>query len=46
MKNEQRVPGLDLLRIVSMLMVIMLHILGQGGILDAACPDSGVWYAA
>ncbi len=46
MKNEQRVPGLDLLRIVSMLMVIMMHILGQGGILDAACPDSGVWYAA
>lgn len=31
--------GLDLLRIVSMYMVCMLHVLGQGGILDAAASN-------
>ena len=45
-KASDRVPGVDLLRILSMVMVIVLHILGQGGILDAAEPGSRVWYAA
>lgn len=31
-----RVPGIDVLKIVSILMVSVLHILGQGGILSAA----------
>ena len=31
-----RIPGLDLLRILSMVMIIALHLLGQGGILEAA----------
>lgn len=30
--------GIDLLRIVSMLMVVLLHILGQGGILKSTVP--------
>ena len=31
---EERNYGIDLLRIVSMMMVVLLHVLGQGGILD------------
>ncbi len=44
--GADRAPGPDILRLEAMLMVIILHILGQGGILDAAQPGSGVWYAA
>ena len=33
-KPRERIYGLDLLRIVSMLMVLFLHVLGQGGILS------------
>lgn len=44
--GEDRILGPDLLRLGAMLMVIVLHILGQGGILDAAPPGSGTWYAA
>lgn len=33
-ENKKRNYGIDLLRIVSMFMVVMLHILGQGGILE------------
>ena len=33
MENKVRNHGIDLLRIVSMLMVLILHILGPGGIL-------------
>ena len=36
----QRDYGIDLLRIVSMLMVPILHVIGQGGIFDAAIPFS------
>lgn len=32
--------GIDLLRIVSMLMVPMVHILGQGGVIGATVPFS------
>ncbi|WP_407420811.1 acyltransferase [Methanobrevibacter sp.] len=38
--KSQRDYAIDLLRIVSMLMVPMVHILGQGGILAAAVPFS------
>ena len=38
--KSQRDYAIDLLRIVSMLMVPMVHILGQGGILAAAIPFS------
>ena len=41
-----RIPGLDLGRTVSMVMVIVLHILGQGGILEASQPGSMIWYAS
>ena len=33
--------GLDLLRMVAMLMVVVLHILGKGGVLSACEPLSG-----
>ena len=35
---EERNYGIDLLRIVSMMMVVLLHVLGQGGILDGSDP--------
>jgi len=38
--------GIDLLRIVSMFMVCMLHVLGAGGILDAATPQSANYQLA
>lgn len=37
-KITQRDYGIDLLRIISMLMVPIVHIIGQGGILTAATP--------
>ncbi len=43
---EGRIMGLDLLRSLCILMVIGLHILGQGGILDAAPPGSANHYTA
>ncbi len=41
-----RIVGLDILRTLSMCMVLVLHILGQGGILNAASTASTTWYAA
>ncbi len=38
--------GIDLLKSVSMLMIVMLHILGIGGILDATVQGSGGFYTA
>lgn len=35
-----REPGIDLLRILSMYFVVLLHVLGQGGILDTAIVGS------
>ena len=40
LKTTQRDYGIDLLRIISMLMVPIVHIIGQGGILGAAVPFS------
>ena len=39
LKTREFNYGVELLRIVSMLMVIILHILGQGGVLES-CPVS------
>jgi len=44
--SEGRIPGLDLLRFLCMLMVIVLHVLGQGGILNGAAPGSANYYLA
>ena len=38
--KKEREYGVDLLRIVSMFMVVVLHMLGNGGILDTAEPLS------
>lgn len=52
MKDEPKVSsggrlyGVDLLKILSMLMVVILHILGQGGILSAVKPFSLRYEAA
>lgn len=40
-KQAQKNTGIDLLRIVSMLMICCLHVLGIGGILDADTSPSG-----
>ncbi len=37
---KQRNCGIDLLRIVSMLMVVVLHIISHGGVLDACADNS------
>ncbi|MBO4323642.1 MAG: acyltransferase family protein, partial [Clostridia bacterium] len=47
--NEQentRNYGIDLLRIVSMFMVCLLHVLGNGGVLLTAAPQSVNFYVA
>ncbi len=46
MLPKTRIAGLDALRTLSMLMVIILHILGHGGVLSAAAPGSGARYCA
>ena len=38
--KRERNYGIDLLRIVSMLMVVVLHVLGQGGVLKTSTPLS------
>ena len=37
---KQRNLGIDLLRALAMLFVIILHLIGQGGLLEHAEPDS------
>lgn len=44
--KRERNLGIDLLRIVSMLMVVVLHILGQGGVLKATEPLSSGYSVA
>lgn len=41
---KERNYGLDLLRLVSMLMVVVLHTLGHGGLLNATTPYSKTYY--
>ncbi len=39
-------PGIDVLKLFSMLLVLILHILGQGGVLNATkAPDTNYWVA-
>ena len=44
--GEGRNYGIDLLRIVSMWMVVILHVLGQGGVLNACLPGTGRYLLA
>ncbi|MCI5773946.1 MAG: acyltransferase [Erysipelotrichaceae bacterium] len=44
MKNLDRNYGLDLLRIVSMIMVVTHHFLGHGGVLENVADFSFNWY--
>ena len=47
MKNTSRNLGIDILRIVSMIGVVFLHILGHGGLLDSQLSPakfSMVWF--
>ena len=37
---QERNAGVDLLRVLSMFMVVVLHVLGQGGVLAAMAPQS------
>lgn len=43
---DKRNYGIDFLRILSMLMVVFLHVLLQGGILGAAKPNSINYWTA
>lgn len=43
-KQTQRNYGIDLLRCLSMLFVIILHLLGQGGLVENATVGSGKFY--
>ena len=43
---KERNYGVDFLRILSMFMCVVLHVLGQGGILDAAIPGSTNYWVA
>ena len=46
--NHERNYGIDLLKIVSMFMVVILHILGHGGVLehalDLSLNDTIAWF--
>lgn len=41
--NKKRNTGLDLLRIVSMFMIVMLHVVGEGGALSGTALFSSNW---
>ncbi len=43
-EKTKRQTNLELLRILSMLMIITLHFLGHGGVLNQAIPDSPAYY--
>lgn len=46
LKNKKRMANIELLRVISMLMVITLHFLGRGGINAGATVLSGTWVLA
>mgnify|MGYP003300139632 CR=1 FL=1 len=41
---NKRKNGIELLRIISMLMIIVLHMLGHGGILSSVAPTQSKYY--
>ncbi len=43
---KERNYGIDCLRIVSLFYVIVLHVLGQGGVIHHCIPGTGQYYAA
>lgn len=43
-KNENRNVGIDLLKIVAMLSIVLLHFIGQGGILNSQIEGTGGYY--
>ena len=45
-KKFERNLGIDFLRIVSMLMIVVLHVLGQGGVLNSSIPLSSNYKVA
>ena len=46
MPVKERNLGIDLLRIISMLMIVVLHVLKKGGILENAEVNSAHYYVA
>ena len=42
----KRASDIDLFRIIATLLVIVLHVLGKGGILNNAAPDSAAYWTA
>ncbi len=46
MGTDKRDYGIDLLKIISMIMICGLHILGSGGVLKNCLKDSANWYIA
>ena len=43
---SERNRGIDLFRIVAMLLAVGVHIVGQGGILEATVYSSAAWTAS
>lgn len=41
---QKRVYGIDFLKLLSMFMVVMLHVLGQGGIIRSANPEKPIYW--
>ena len=44
--SSKRIYGIDLLKIISMFMIVILHVLGKGGILNNAPAGSAHYYIA
>ena len=46
LQRKERNPGIEIFRCVSMIMIIMLHLTGQGGVLGGAASGSASYYSA
>lgn len=46
MRSQQRYYGIELLRIIAMFMIVVLHTLGQGGVLASVTPNSPQFHIA
>lgn len=42
--EKERNIGIDLLRMIAMLLVVVLHVLAQGGVIDKAMQTSSAHY--